>query len=108
VKFALLFAAVLWVSKAAQSYAGSTGIYLAAVLAGTTDVDAITLSSADLTKTNGLDPRVATTAIFLASLTNTAAKGILASVLGGWKLGRQTSLAMGATIAGGVVAYLLL
>jgi uncharacterized membrane protein (DUF4010 family) len=43
IKFAALFAAVLLVVKLAQAHAPETGLYYVAALAGTTDVDAITL-----------------------------------------------------------------
>ena len=48
VKFGLLFTAVLVGSKAAASYLGEGGTYAAGLVAGTTDLDAITLSMASL------------------------------------------------------------
>lgn len=98
VRFGLLYAGVLLASKAAQLYAGSAGMYAAAALAGTTDVDAITLSTASLARDGGLDLRVATTTILIGVVANTLVKGGLASVLGGWPLGRLVGLAYGAMI----------
>lgn len=90
-KFGLLFAGVLLASKAAQEYLGHRGMYAASVLAGTTDMDAITLSMSDLAK-GGADPRVAATSILLACASNTAVKGIMAVAMGGWLFGKKVAL----------------
>jgi uncharacterized membrane protein (DUF4010 family) len=97
VRFGLLFAGVLVASKAAELYAGPAGIYAAAALAGTTDVDAITLSTANLAR-SGLETRVATTTILVGAISNTAVKAAMAAVLGGWRLGRPVVLACGAML----------
>ena len=78
VRFGLLYAGVLLISKAAQLYAGPAGMYAAAALAGTTDVDAITLSTASLAR-DGLDARVATTIILVGAVSNTVVKASLAA-----------------------------
>ena len=76
VKFGLLYAVILLVSKAAQMYLGNTGVYLSSVVAGVADVDAITLSMAELSRaTDGLDLITARRAIVLAAMSNTAVKG---------------------------------
>jgi uncharacterized membrane protein (DUF4010 family) len=76
-KFALLFAVVLLVVKAAQQYFPGQGYYLVAALAGLTDVDAITLSMAALVRDRGTDPVTATGALLVAGLSNTVVKGAL-------------------------------
>jgi len=81
-KFGLLYAVILLVSRAAQLYLGSPGIYISSVVGGLADADAITLSMAELSSgTGGLDPGIASRAIVLAAMANTAAKGgiVLAS-----------------------------
>jgi len=76
VKFGLLYAIILLVSKAAQIYLGDTGVYLSSVIAGLTDVDAITLSMAELSSAaGGVDLSTAARAIVLAAMSNTAVKG---------------------------------
>ena len=76
VKFGLLYDVILLVSKAAQMYLGNTGVYLSSVVAGLADVDAITLSMAELSRaTDGLDLITARRAIVLAAMSNTAVKG---------------------------------
>jgi uncharacterized membrane protein (DUF4010 family) len=101
VQFALLFAVILLGSKAAAVHLGTAGTYAAGLLAGATDVDAITLSMAKLAGTGEIVERVATTTIFLAAASNTAVKGVLAAVLGGWVFGRRVLLAQLALLLGG-------
>lgn len=103
VKFGLLFTLVIFVSKAATVYLGSGGTYLASVLAGTTDVDAITLSMANLAKEGALTPGVAVTSIMLGVAANTVVKGVMAAPIGGWAFGRRIALAFGAVLAAGAV-----
>ena len=79
ITFGLLYGLILLVSKAAQMYFGGTGVYVSSILAGTTDVDAITLSMAELSGApNGLDVTIASRAVVLAALSNTAVKGGIA------------------------------
>jgi uncharacterized membrane protein (DUF4010 family) len=76
VKFGLIYAAILLFSKAAQTYLGDTGIYLSSVVAGLTDVDAITLSMAELSQATGsVGLSTAARAIVLAAMSNTVVKG---------------------------------
>jgi uncharacterized membrane protein (DUF4010 family) len=111
-EFALLFAAILLGSKAATTYLGTAGTYGAGVVAGSTDVDAITLSMAKLAGDGAaLSHRVAATTIFLGTASNTLVKGIMASVAGGWRFGRRVLAAQLAVLlagsAGAIVAWLL-
>ena len=83
IKFGLIFALVLFVTKAAEVYIGEKGLYFTSFLAGLADVDAITLSIADLTKSGqGIALSTGRTAIILAAISNTAAKGVLVFSLG--------------------------
>jgi len=75
IKFGLLYAVILLVSKTAQVYLGSTGLYLSSVLSGLADVDAITLSVAELSKAGGLELSTGARAIVLAAMSNTVVKG---------------------------------
>jgi len=96
--FTLLFAVVLVGSKAASEYLGTAGTYAAGLLAGTTDVDAITLSMAELAG-GSIDPKVAVTTISLATASNTLVKGVMATVAGGWGFGRLVLAAQLASLA---------
>jgi uncharacterized membrane protein (DUF4010 family) len=76
VKFGLLYAAILLIAKAAQTYLGDTGVYLSSIVAGLADVDAITLSMAELSRVaGGVDLITAGRAIVLAAMSNTVFKG---------------------------------
>ena len=89
VKFGLIYAAILLVSKAAQTYLDDTGVYLASVVAGLTDVDAITLSMAELGgQAGGVSMTVAARAIVLAAMSNTVVKGGIVLVSGSASLRR--------------------
>jgi uncharacterized membrane protein (DUF4010 family) len=76
IKFGLIYGVILLVSKAAQMYLGDTGVYLSSVIAGLTDVDAITLSMSELSSGGGgLELSTAARAVVLAAMSNTAVKG---------------------------------
>jgi uncharacterized membrane protein (DUF4010 family) len=102
VQFGLLYGVVLFVAKAAQVYVGSAGLYASAILAGLTDVDAITLSLSEFHR-SGMDASVAATGITLAGLTNTLVKAGIALVAGGPALGRRIASAfLVVLVCGGV------
>jgi uncharacterized membrane protein (DUF4010 family) len=83
IKFGLIYALILMITKAAEVYIGEKGLYLTSFLAGLADVDAITLSIADLTKAGqGVALSTGKIAIILAAISNTAAKGVLVFSLG--------------------------
>ncbi len=111
-EFALIFAVILLGSKAASTYLGTAGTYAAGVVAGSTDVDAITLSMAKLATDGGaLSHRVAATTIFFGTASNTVVKGVMAAVVGGWGFGRrvigaQLALLVAGT-AGAAIAWLV-
>lgn len=77
IKFGLIYGAILLVSKVAQVYLGDTGIYLSSAVSGAADVDAITLSMAELSQaSNGsVSQDTAARAIMLATMSNTVVKG---------------------------------
>lgn len=106
-KFALLFAAILLGSKAATVYLGTAGTYAAGLLAGSTDVDAITLSLAKLAADGGVGPGVAATTIFLGAASNTLVKGVMGAVVGGWAFGRRVLGAQLAVLAAGAAGAAL-
>ena len=72
IKFAAVFAVVLLVVEIVPSQAPATGMYAIAALAGTTNVDAMTLSMAQYARTNSA--QVAANAITISILSNTVVK----------------------------------
>lgn len=105
IKFAALFAAVLLVVKIVQSHAPETGLYYVAALAGTTDVDAITLSMAQYARAGS--PDVASHAITIAVLSNTIIKTGMVAALGTPALRGSMLVATAGILLAGVGAILL-
>ncbi len=76
--FGGLYAVIIVLANIAQINFGDEGIYLSAIVAGFTDVDAITLSMAEMSRISGrLDPNVAIKAITLATVSNTMVKATI-------------------------------
>ena len=108
IKFGLLFAAVLIIVEFAQATFGSSGVYIAAAAAGSTDVNAITLSLSRLVGEAQLEPRVAGAAIMIAALMNTIAKGVIAYFWGSPELRRTVLRAFAVILLVGVVGTFLM
>jgi uncharacterized membrane protein (DUF4010 family) len=102
-KFTAVFAVVLVGSKAATQYLGTSGTYAAGLIAGATDVDAISLSMARLAGGEIPFP-VAATTVYLGLASNTIVKAGMAAVLGGWRFGRVVATAFGASLLAGAIA----
>ncbi len=103
-KFGALFVVVLVISRWAQHSFGSSGAYVTGLLAGTTDVDAISLSMANLVKVGDIELHVARNTVVLAVCSNTVVKAVMAMVLGGKAMGvRVVAVSAGMLIAGIVV-----
>jgi uncharacterized membrane protein (DUF4010 family) len=98
--FGAIYALVLVVVKAAQVYIGSVGLYLSAIVAGLADVDAITLSLAELHRA-GTAPEVAARGIAFAAVSNTLVKMAMAWLIGGWLLGRRVGAVLLVALAVG-------
>jgi len=93
IKFGFLFGFVTVVAKAAETYFGATGLYLAGALAGLTDVDAISLSMANLATTNPESLLIAARTIVIAVVANTLVKSGMAAFMGAPALRRTVLLA---------------
>ncbi|HEX7021763.1 MAG TPA: DUF4010 domain-containing protein [Trueperaceae bacterium] len=106
-QFALLFALILLLARAAQEYLGESGIYLASVLAGLVRPDAIILTLGQQVG-DGLDPAVAAHGLVLAAASNTLLKAGLALGLGSGVFGRAVlATLMVAAVAAVAAAWLL-
>jgi uncharacterized membrane protein (DUF4010 family) len=104
-KFAAFFALVILIVKIVQTQAPPGALYVVAALAGTTDMDAITLSMAEYGRNNSL--AVAAHAIIIAALSNTTVKAGMVVALGGPQLRMPILLATAAILATGIAAILL-
>ncbi len=75
ITFGLLYGFILLVARTAQFYFGNTGVYISSILSGLADVDAITLSMAELSNQGTLESLTAARAIVFATMSNTVVKG---------------------------------
>lgn len=101
ITFAALYAVISFVVVAAQARFGVVALYPVAVISGLTDMDAITLSTAQLVNSGGLDAGTAWRVIMVASLSNLVFKGVMAAVLGGRSLVTHLAPAFGAALLAG-------
>lgn len=104
-KFAALLVAIMLFARGAESWLGDQGVYIVAAIAGTNDVDAITLTLARQSL-NSLAPQVAASAILMAAMVNTLVKAGLALYLAG-VAARPILMVFTAAIGAGVVGLLL-
>ncbi|ACL05858.1 conserved hypothetical protein [Desulfatibacillum aliphaticivorans] len=86
-KFALVFVGILFAAKIAQNALGDQGLYLASLVSGLADVDPITLSIVEQTKSLTLDRHVGAVGITIAVVSNSVVKSGIAVYSGGWKFG---------------------
>lgn len=86
-QFAVFYALVRWLVVWANERFGDAGTYAAGMLAGLTDVDAVTLGMARLAHQDGWETTASVT-ILLAALVNTLVKFLIAAVAGGATLRR--------------------
>jgi len=107
IQFGLLFGVILFISKAAQEFAGTAGVYLSSAVAGLTDVDAITLSLSNLAG-DAITITVAAQGITLAALANTAVKGFITATVGAPALRRYTLPIFAAMIVTGIIVSFVL
>ncbi len=87
VKFGILFGVVYGASSFVRARYGDTGVYIVSFFSGLTDVDAITLSLAELAKEGMLAPMVSILGIVTASVVNSLVKLVIAAWQGGTRLG---------------------
>ncbi|NCS88229.1 MAG: hypothetical protein AUK34_15220 [Ignavibacteria bacterium CG2_30_36_16] len=95
--FGLIFGAVIFLSKAAELYLGSGGIYAASALAGLTSVDAIVLSLLKLSSKT-LSADIAVAAIIIALISNTIVKLIITLTIGKGEIKKYTLRGLGALL----------
>ena len=105
--FGALYAVIIFAAAAARDRFGASGLYTVAVLSGLTDMDAITLSTAQLANSGQLAADVAWRAILIASMSNFLFKAGIVAVLGDrqlfWRVATMFGLAL---LAGGAVLWL--
>jgi uncharacterized membrane protein (DUF4010 family) len=102
-RFGLLYAAVLLVSRTAQLEFGDRGVLVSALVAGIADVDAITLSLSELSRGGqGLGLEAASSGVIVAAMANTALKGAIVLATASSSLRRRIWPAIVAILACGL------
>ncbi|MFN2349846.1 MAG: MgtC/SapB family protein [Thioalkalivibrio sp.] len=104
--FAALLAGIILLSQGLSEHFGDAGIYTLAAASGLADVDAITLSLADMTD-GRLSLEVATLGILIAAFANSLVKGALAMGIGGWSLGYRVAGTLTLSVAAGLLTWWL-
>ncbi|HEX7860345.1 MAG TPA: MgtC/SapB family protein [Verrucomicrobiae bacterium] len=84
--FAGLYAVVLLAAAWAKATFGTQGLFVVAILSGLTDMDAITLSLADMVNQKQIEPRTGWRLILVAAMSNLVFKGATVAALGSRKL----------------------
>jgi uncharacterized membrane protein (DUF4010 family) len=102
------FVLVLFISKLLQALLGSSGLYIASILAGLADVDAITISMVTLASTGEINTSVAVTSITLAVISNSITKAGIAYLFGAKEFGKIILASAGIILVTGVVAIFFL
>ncbi len=105
--FGLLFVVVLLCAAWLSDIAGSSGLYIVAIVSGLTDMDAIALSSLRLFNLQKLTSEQTTISITLAFISNMVFKFGITTFIGGAALAKHIAVGFLA-IAGGVLIGLLL
>lgn len=100
--FGLIYAAVLFAVAFAKEHFGARGLYVVAGLSGLTDMDAITLSTAQLARSGALDADTAWRLIVVGAMANLVFKLGTVALLGPPRLLGRVAIAFGASIAAGV------
>ena len=103
IKFGAFLVLILLLSNTLRVYFGDMGTYFLAATSGLADVDPMTLSMSQMSK-SGLSVGVAAKAILIAVSVNSGVKSIFSWVIGG----RVLALRVGGTLAAAVVAGLLI
>lgn len=107
VKFALIYAAIVFLVKAATQLEWHGGLLPLSFVSGLTDLDAIALSMAGSRNEGAIGPELAVQAVLLGAIGNTVMKAGLAIALGAPALRRQVAFVLGLTVACGVAGLWL-
>lgn len=103
VVFGLLYAGVLVAVAAVKETFGETALYAVAALSGLTDMDAITLSSAQLMNRGDIEIATGWRLILVGSIANLVFKAGAVAVLGAPELLKRIAVLFGISAAGGFV-----
>jgi uncharacterized membrane protein (DUF4010 family) len=101
--FGVLYGVILLAVAGADEWFGTQGLYFVAVISGLTDMDAITLSTANLTRQGRVEPETLWRVVVIASISNLVFKLGIAGALGGRSLLMRLAPYYGAGAAVGIL-----
>ena len=104
-QFALLYALVVFLTRAGEAWFGDAGITVVSFISGLTDMDAIALSLSQMTESSKIAPDIAARGIVVGALSNTLLKSGFALCFGSALLRPPVILVFGATILCGIAAW---
>lgn len=105
--FGVLYVIILLGVAFASDRLGSSGLYSVAVISGLTDMDAITLSTAELMNKGSLDLTTGWRVILIAVQANLVFKAGIAGFLGGKTILRRIAPTFGLALVAGIAILLL-
>jgi uncharacterized membrane protein (DUF4010 family) len=100
--FGLLYAAIRFITAAANHYFGSAGLYGVAMISGLHDMDAITLSTAQLMNSEELAPATGWRVVMVAGISNLFFKFLITAFLGGKTLAGAVGVLFGLGAIGAI------
>jgi uncharacterized membrane protein (DUF4010 family) len=103
VVFGLLYAAVVFAVAAAKEHFGESGLYIVAALSGLTDMDAITLSTAQMMVADRVTLDTGWRMMMVGALANIVFKAAVIAALGDRRLLRRVSVVFGLALLGGAM-----
>jgi len=108
IQFAILYALVVLLVRWANAGFGGLGVYWASFFSGLTDLDAISLSLAQLQRTGSIAATEAARGVIIAAGANSFLKAALAVSLGSSALRRPVILVLGGTVVLSIAAAWLI
>ncbi len=108
VKFGLLYAVIVLITRFAGVIAGDGGVYVVSILSGLTDVDAITLTMSQISKQDPSKADQAAVAITLAAFSNTAMKAVMACMVGSEKFRKVIVVGFACIIGAGAAGLMFI
>ena len=105
-KFGLFFTLILLISKLANLYLGEIGVYLTSIFSSLVDVTAITLSISAMAG-NNISHQTGLISIFLAIISNTIVKFLIAYFSGDKKYSKQVGMIFLLMLLSGMISIFL-
>ena len=105
--FGILYIGIVLVIHYANEYFGEEGIFVTSGIAGTSDVDAITISISKMSKST-IEAHIAVNAILIATTCNTIAKFTIAFWAGSRELRRHLFIGYGSIFVAALVAFFII